>query len=205
MTLRAHELTRVVAGRTLFSSLDLEVQPGQCLVVSGPSGIGKSVLLRALAWLDPIQAGAVSLGGRSPAEWGVPEWRRRVSYVAQTPPILPGTPAEWWRVLGGLEYRRELELASPWSMLPAWGLDESLRDQTWASLSVGERQRVHLAIALGSRPDVLLLDEPTSALDPCSTEAVEASLVGRTTVWVTHDPNQADRVADVRLQVGTGS
>ncbi|MFT4624961.1 MAG: ABC-type iron transport system FetAB ATPase subunit [Myxococcota bacterium] len=182
--------------RVLFDGLDLAVNDGEVLVVRGPSGSGKSRLLRLLAWLDPPTVGSVTLDGRTPAEWGPSVWRTRVAYVQQSAPALHGTPADALRRIHGLAavHPKPVDPADL-ALADAW-------DRPWSELSGGERQRAHLLLALATGPQVLLLDEPTSALDPQSTAAVEALVAGRTAVWVTHDLAQTGRVANAVLELG---
>jgi putative ABC transport system ATP-binding protein len=168
---------------------------GECLVVQGPSGAGKSLLLRALADLDPNQ-GEVTLDGCSRAEFSGPAWRALVGYV----PAEPG----WWAERVGEHF---LE----WSSVPAarLGLAPDKGAQPVVQCSTGERQRLALLRALERRPRVLLLDEPTSALDRASTLAVEQLVVeacagGMGVVWVSHDPDQAERLSPRRLLVERG-
>jgi len=177
------------------------VAGGDVLVVRGPSGCGKTCLLRLLAWLDAPDEGRVTLGERGPADIGAPWWRRRVAYVPQTPPALQGTPAEFLARVG--TFRTGNARRDPVGIAEGWGLPPSTWDQPWSRLSGGERQRALLALGLCGDPEVLLLDEPTSALDDEATAAVEATLSGRTAVWVTHDAAQADRVATNVLELGT--
>jgi len=199
-SLRARGLALSFSGRVLFGGLDVSVPAGAVLGISGPSGSGKTSLLRVLACLDRPDAGRVSLDGRAPEEIGVPEFRRRVAYVAQTPTVFPGTPEDLraevasWRHTGA-------EVEDPAALASGWGLPADAWTRRWSALSGGERQRIALALALSRDPDVLLLDEPTSALDPSATAAVEATLTGRTAVWVSHDADQLARVASARLEL----
>jgi ABC-type iron transport system FetAB ATPase subunit len=189
----AQDLAAAAGGRALFAGLALRLDEGERLVVRGPSGCGKTTLLRMLAGLLP-GSGPVRLGGRAPAEWGFAAWRAEVTYVAQRPPALPGTPAEHAAVVARLHAQRGRAGDDPRAIAAAWGLPAAAWDQRWGSLSGGEQQRAALAIAVARRPSVLLLDEPTSALDPASAAAVEATLRTRRVVWVAHDPGVAVRI-----------
>ena len=90
--LTARDLCRSIGDRTLFAGVDVDLAEGATLFVRGPSGSGKTLFLRLLAWLDPGE-GEVRLDGRTPAEWGVPQWRRQIAYMTQQPPVMPGTPS----------------------------------------------------------------------------------------------------------------
>ncbi len=195
MKFRARGLRRSFPGRTLFSELDLELAEGEVVAIRGPSGAGKTQLLRQLAGLDPLEAGLLELEGRTPEEWGAQAWRAEVQYVPQQAPVLPGTPREFAASLTRLRVQRERAGDDPLELAATWGLSASEWDQPWRSLSVGERQRALLAVLLARRPRVLLLDEPTASLDPESVGAVESSLAASTCVWVTHHPEQAARMA----------
>ncbi len=200
--LRGRGLRRTVGTRTLWNDLALDAVPGATLVVSGPSGSGKTLLLRALAGLDPIESGEVTLDGRSAMEMGWSTWRRSVVFVAQDPPVHPGTPRDLWDRIAGLSSQARRDLGSPQSVAEGWGLVPGAWERSWTELSGGERQRAALAMAVASRPAVLLLDEPTSALDPDAAGAVEATLRDRTCVWVTHDREQGERVGAATLTLG---
>lgn len=193
MTFTAEGLARRIGERTLFRDVDLRLEPGETVVVRGPSGSGKSELLRTLAWLREPDAGTLRLDGRTPAQWGAPAWRARVSYVPQSPPAVLRTPAQAAERVASLAERPEAP-DDPRALAAEWGLADGTWDQPWSELSGGERQRAWLAIVLARKPAVLLLDEPTSALDAEAAGAVEASLGPRTKVWVTHDAEQAARL-----------
>ncbi len=198
----ARGLRRSIAGRTLFEDVSLELATGEVVAVRGPSGVGKTQLLRQLAGLDPLESGELSLDGRGPEEWGPQAWRAEVQYVPQVAPVLAGTPREFAASVSRLRVQRGREGDEPLELARAWGLGEAEWDKEWRSLSVGERQRALLAVLLARRPRVLLLDEPTASLDPGSVGAVEASLAASTCVWVTHHADQAARMATRVLELG---
>lgn len=201
--LAAERLARNVGGRTLFSDLSLAVGRGEVLGLRGASGSGKSQLLRVLAWLVPFQ-GRLSLDGVDAQTAGPMLWRTRVHYVAQHPSSPAPTPQAHWTLVKSFAARRALEADDPVILAQTWGLDRATWSQPWEELSGGERQRAALAMALATRPQVLLLDEPTSALDADAVAAVERSLAGMTAVWVSHDQTQLDRVAAHCLDLGSG-
>ena len=169
----------------------------ECIAVRGSSGSGKTLLLRAIADLDPNE-GVVTLDSRSRTETPAPEWRRSVCYV----PAEPG----WWAETVGAHFP---DWSDATSLVETLGLPVSARDWPISRLSTGERQRFALIRALLLRPRVLLLDEPTSGLDPDGVAAVEAEVfkhlaTGAGALWVTHDAAQSDRVASRCLSVEQG-
>ena len=136
------------------------------------------------------------------------EWRRKVLYVPQTKVDIPGTPLDLvkkissfrvWGHLSGEPIGRELK-DSMIHLASSWGLNNSLLDADWKTLSGGESQKVLLALALASRPKVILLDESTSAMDPTSKIQLEKSIqehcakFGMCAIWVTHDEGQTERI-----------
>jgi putative ABC transport system ATP-binding protein len=174
--------------------------------VAGPSGSGKSSMLRLLNRLADPGSGTVLYEGCDVRERDPLELRREVCLVPQLPALLAGT------VEDNIRFAAELAGCEPDvpQLLDLAGLDRSFASRIAAKLSVGEQQRAMLARALALQPRVLLLDEPTSALDEDARGAVEATLsdlrqrVNVSTVIVTHDLAQARRMADwvVRLSEG---
>jgi ABC-type Fe3+/spermidine/putrescine transport system ATPase subunit len=168
---------------------------GQLTALLGPSGCGKTTLLKVLAGLLPA-AGSVRFDGEEMA--GVAAEKRQVAMVFQKPLLFPHLDVQG-NVEFGLKMRGRVEDVTP--MLALTGVDALARRRV-SELSGGQEQRVALARALVTRPRVLLLDEPFSALD----EALRAqmrTLVRRlqrelktTTVFVTHDQDEASLVAD---------
>ena len=179
------------------SAVSFDVADGECVVVRGPSGAGKTLLLRALADLDPND-GSVELDGEARAAMAAPDWRRRVTYVAAEP--------GWWAETVAAHFSDWPAAAPPAAAL---GLPDECRGWPVARLSTGERQRLGLVRAAILAPRILLLDEPTSGLDDDATKSVE-DLVGTHmahgagVLWVTHDETQARRLARRCLEVRGG-
>jgi putative ABC transport system ATP-binding protein len=175
----------------------LELAPGECVAVRGPSGAGKTLLLRALADLDPNR-GEVTLDGQARSVMSAPRWRRLVTYFAAEP--------AWWADTVGAHFD-DWDAAAP--MVVALGLPEDCRDWMVARASTGERQRLSLARGLAHGPRVALLDEPTSGLDEDARRRAEQLLLERVAaglgaLWVTHDDAQARRVAERCLRIEHG-
>jgi ABC-type multidrug transport system ATPase subunit len=171
--------------------LDVAVGAGKCLAISGRSGVGKSLLLRMIADLDPHD-GEAWLDGFARSRLSGPQWRRQVIYCA--------ADSGWWHDIVGSHFAP----VPPLALAARLGLASGIFAQAVRLCSTGERQRLSLLRALVLEPRVLLLDEPTGPLDPESTRMVEevlrARLLGGTSiVIVTHDQAQADRLADQRL------
>jgi spermidine/putrescine ABC transporter ATP-binding subunit len=197
-------------------SLDLRVAPGEFVALLGPSGCGKTTTLRAIAGLVRPDRGQVIVGGRVMND--VPVHRRGLGLVAQNYALFPHmTVLE--NVTFGLRMRRTpaAEVARRVREALATVQLAGLEDRYPRQLSGGQQQRVALARCLVVEPDVLLLDEPLGALDKKLREAMQVELkalqrqVGITTIFVTHDQEEAltmsDRIAVMhqgRLQqVGT--
>ncbi|KAI9208676.1 putative ATP-binding cassette transporter [Polychytrium aggregatum] len=185
-------------------SLRFETSPS-VLVVRGPSGTGKTTLLKCLAQLVPYDSGVVSLDDQQPDQLGIPRWRSLIQYVPQRPPVFPGTPLEFVETLSGFASQKpKRNCLDPVTIGESWDLSPSAWSKQWSELSGGEIQRVALAIAVSRQPTVLLLDEPTSALDAATCQKVEATLKSHTCIWITHDPAQEERVATASLLLERG-
>jgi len=206
--LRAENLGRSVLGKILVADASFEVRKGETLVIVGPSGSGKSSLLRLLNRLDEPSNGSVYLDGVDYRQIEPRELRRRVGMVTQRPFLFPGTVAT--NLQFGPQQRGEtLNEGRIEKLLSGVGLaGYSSRDV--ANLSGGEAQRVSFARTLANSPEILLLDEPTSALDDDSKHGVEVLItqIGREQgipcVLVTHDVAQAGRLAQRVLMLEAG-
>ncbi len=192
-------------GKLVLDGLTATLPEGaSCL--AGPSGSGKSTVLRLLNRLSDPGEGSVRYLGGDVRERDPLGLRREVQLVPQLPALLDGTVEDNVRFAASLG---ELE-PNVGRLLDLAGLDESFAARDASKLSVGEQQRAMFARALALEPKVLLLDEPTSALDGVARDVVEAALIdmrarlGISTVLVTHDLDQARRMADwvVRIEAG---
>ena len=199
-------VTATRAGRVVFEGLRADLAEGATGIV-GPSGVGKSTLLRLLNRLADPSAGTVRYRGRDLREHDVLKLRREVGLVPQLPALLEGTVAD--NVLFGPRLaKRDADVAGS---LRLAGLDPAFEPRRADALSVGEQQRVMLARTLALQPSVLLLDEPTAALDDTSKAAIERTLrdlrerLGLSFVLVTHDLDQAARLADRVLVLEPGA
>jgi putative ABC transport system ATP-binding protein len=186
--------------RSAFAGpFELNLGKGACAAITGPSGSGKSLLLRMIADLDPNE-GQIWLHGRERASMPAPEWRRQATYVS--------AESGWWAdmVIEHFPANTRSEIAILSARL---GVRADLLDAPVAQLSTGEKQRLSLVRALLQNPPVLLLDEPTGPLDEESVTQVEALLqeriaAGTSILLVTHDPRQAERLGVQRYRMVAG-
>lgn len=189
---------------TQAGPFSFDVPAGKCLVITGLSGSGKSVLLRMIADLAP-HMGDAALNGHLCSTMQAHHWRRQVVYL----PAEPG----WWsdRATDHVPDDKATR-----ELMKKTGLRPELLNDPLHRLSTGERQRLALVRALRLAPAVLLMDEPCSALDKETTLMVEAVIheslqQGTAIVLVSHDPAQSMRVADLHRElvrgqfIGTGA
>ncbi len=197
--LRTEHLGRDVAGKRILDDINLEVAEGEVLAITGPSGSGKSSLLRLMNRLDEPTTGTVYFSGVDYRTLPPAELRRRIGLVMQTAFLFPGTVEENVG-FGPGQQNQPISGQSVSELLAQVGL-EGFAGREVQNLSGGEAQRVALARALANSPVVLLLDEPTSALDEDSKSGIEQlirEIVDSrrlTCVIVTHDLQQAGRMA----------
>jgi putative ABC transport system ATP-binding protein len=206
--LATEHLTRVAGGKTLVEDVTVQVEQGEVLAVTGPSGSGKSSFLRLLNRLDEPTGGVVLVDGIDYRQVAPRDLRRKVGMVTQRAFLFPGTVADNLR-FGPRQRGVALSDEQVSDLLSRVGLTGyDTRDV--ANLSGGESQRVSLARALANSPSVLLLDEPTAALDAAARSGIEsliADIVRETRVtclMVTHDTAQAGRMAERIMLIEAG-
>ena len=219
IVIQIHDLLIQRNGRAALQVDSLEIPRGETLTVVGPNGAGKSTLLLALARLLQPAQGEIVYAGKPLKEWNELDYRRRISFVFQSPLLMDMTVEQ--NVALGLKFRgvsREETRARVAKWMKQLGV-ESLGKRRAGQLSGGEAQRVSLARAFVLDPELLLLDEPFSALDPPSRSRLLEDLATLlqetqcTAVFVTHNLAEAAEmshrmaviIGGVLRQVGTAN
>ncbi|KEY60343.1 ABC transporter ATP-binding protein [Serratia sp. DD3] len=204
-------------GHIALHPLDLDISPGETLVLLGPSGCGKTTTLRIISGLEsPDQGGEVWFGDRNVTE--LPIEKRNVGMVFQNYALFPNLNVAQ-NVAYGLKIHRlpEAQIRQRVAEMLEMVDLSALAERPIQALSGGQKQRVSLARAMAARPKVLLFDEPLAALDAKLRERLRVDIgqllntLGITAVYVTHDQQEAmalgDRVAILQhgriAQIGT--
>ena len=183
-------------GKAVLRGVSLSLAVGQTAWLSGPSGGGKSSLLRLINRLAEPTGGSIFLAGRPLSDYPPTLLRRRAALLPQTPVILPGSVGHNLRLAFGFKAASGHPLPTDdrlRRLLAGLGLEELSLEQPVNGLSLGQKQRLALARLILLEPELLLLDEPVSALDPESRELVERAAgeqaaQGRAVLLVSHHP-----------------
>ena len=212
-SIQMRDVVKIYPGSTVHAldDFNLDIKPGEMVVLLGGSGCGKSTALRSLAGLEDIQGGRIMVGGQDVT--GVPVNKREMAMVFQAYSLFPHMTAlenvEFGLEVRGMGKAERRKIAM--EQLELVGLADQAKKYT-QQMSGGQQQRVALARALVRDPDILILDEPTSNMDNASEplSALDAKVrvqlrdqirriqltTGTTTVFVTHDQEEALAVAD---------
>lgn len=202
-SIQMRDVVKIYPGSTVHAldDFNLDIKPGEMVVLLGGSGCGKSTALRSLAGLEDIQGGRIMVGGQDVT--GVPVNKREMAMVFQAYSLFPHMTAlenvEFGLEVRGMGKAERRKIAM--EQLELVGLADQAKKYT-QQMSGGQQQRVALARALAVKPRVLLLDEPLSALDAKVRVQLRDQIrriqltTGTTTVFVTHDQEEALAVAD---------
>lgn len=203
--IKVEKLVKTFGENTVLKEIDLEVTPGEVVVIIGPSGSGKSTFLRCLNLLEQPTGGKITFEGNDLLAKGVKidQIRQKMGMVFQSFNLFPHKTVLENLTISPIKVKQQEQAAAEETakgLLEQVGLAEKA-DSYPSSLSGGQQQRVAIARALAMDPDVMLLDEPTSALDPEMVGEVLTVMQalaekGMTMVVVTHEMGFAKEVAD---------
>jgi phospholipid/cholesterol/gamma-HCH transport system ATP-binding protein len=215
--IRIERLYKRLGGQQVLRGAELEVARGEILTLLGPSGTGKSVLLKHIIGLIQPDAGDVYVDGRSVGKASYSELaalRRRMGYVFQDGALLDSlTIRENLRLALADETdarspaRAERRIAETLALV---NLDESVLDKRPNEVSGGMRKRVGVARAIINHPEIILYDEPTAGLDPQNVALIDDLILrtrdrfGATSVVITHDLGSVRRIADQVVLLNQG-
>ena len=222
--IEARNLTRRAPGQGawLFQGISLSLHEGDQLALRGPSGSGKSVVLRAIALLDACDEGDVLWQGAPIEAAAVPAYRQKVIYLPQRSAMLPGSVADNLRLpfAFAASAGKSYDEAQAGSWFARLGRGDDFLTKNARDLSGGEAQLVALVRALQLAPQVLLLDEATSALDAQTATSFQQLVttwaadrpsgvdhglpLGRALVWVTHDEKQRVSLSNRVVNISRG-
>ncbi|RGP36282.1 sulfate/molybdate ABC transporter ATP-binding protein [Pseudotabrizicola alkalilacus] len=213
MTIAISSLTKSFGPTAVLRGIDLSINDGELVALLGPSGSGKTTLLKIIAGLDWPDAGGLVVNGQN---WlDLPAQKRRIGFVFQHYALFPHMTVRD-NIAFGLSVRPRAErpgksvIAAKVTELLALLQIPHLADRYPTQLSGGQRQRVALGRALAIEPAVLLLDEPFGALDAAIRRDLRRWLrevhqqTGSTTLFVTHDQEEAFELADRVVVMGEG-
>ena len=223
--LTIQNLGRQVSDRWLWRGVSFELTAGERLGLVAPSGAGKTLLLRSMVLLDPVQEGQITFRGKALHHWTLPVLRRQMVYLPQRATAFAGTVQENLQRVMQLQANRDSsprpDAVDPEAQVEGT-LEKNQRILDWLQqlgrgpdflhrqaqqLSGGETQLLALVRALQLDPEVLLLDEPTASLDADTTLQVEALLNTwlqrgqRACVMTSHDRHQIDRFTTRQLDL----
>jgi phospholipid/cholesterol/gamma-HCH transport system ATP-binding protein len=215
--IRFSHVKKAFGPKVIYSDLTFDVRKGEVLTIMGPSGVGKSVLLKMLIGLLSTDDGSIEFDGREVTKMSEADLtvvRRRIAYLFQGAALFDslsvgenvayGLNEQFWNTMSHDEIAQRVEQS-----LEAVGLPgvEGMRP---SDLSGGMRKRVALARTLALQPEVILYDEPTTGLDPINTGRINNLIngikktLGLTSIVVTHDMGTAFTVSDRLVMLRSG-
>ncbi|HVH47275.1 MAG TPA: ABC transporter ATP-binding protein [Labilithrix sp.] len=212
-----HRLKKAFGSKVIYTDLEFAIRRGETVTILGPSGSGKSVMLKMLIGLLTVDSGEILFDGRDVtkmSERELYEVRRRVAYLFQGAALFDslsvgenvayGLREQNWNTMSDEEIRRRVAQSLESVGLPG------IQEMRPSDLSGGMKKRVGLARTLALQPEVLLYDEPTTGLDPINTARINNLIrgikraLGLTSVVVTHDMGTAFSVSDRIVMIGKG-
>ncbi len=200
-------------GRVLFKDLSLTFQPGRFYLIKGPSGMGKSSLLKLMNRIEDPRDGTILFKGRPLAEYQPQVLRRLILYIQQTPVVINGSVKD--NLLLPFTFKNNSNLTKPddnklYEFIKEFHLNKINLGDNAQNLSVGQLQRICIIRGLLLSPEVILLDEPTSALDEESCRIVESNTsrlcreFDQTIIMVSHKKFDPGQIRPIVLELADG-
>ncbi|HIW12846.1 MAG TPA: betaine/proline/choline family ABC transporter ATP-binding protein [Candidatus Salinicoccus stercoripullorum] len=198
-------LTKVYGGKTkAVDDLSIEIEDGEFVAFIGTSGSGKTTALRMLNRMIEPTEGVVSINGRDTKKMDPVQLRRKIGYVLQQIGLLPHMTIKENIVLVPklLKWSQEKKDEKAKELIRLVDLPESFLDRYPSELSGGQQQRIGVVRALAAEQDIILMDEPFGALDPITRDTLQDLVkelqkkLGKTFIFVTHDMDEAIKLAD---------
>jgi ABC-type multidrug transport system ATPase subunit len=193
-------LSKTLQQTPILNNITFDIKKGEIVTIVGPSGGGKTTLLRCLNRLIEVDNGTITFDNKQITEYVPSELRKNMVLVPQESVMFPGTVKE--NIGLALKIHNTYNKTHILQSLTDTGLPKKFLKKKAQQLSGGEKKRVSLARALALTPKMLLLDEPTAGIDPKNINTVEQRIISftkqrnLTVLWVTHDVEQAKRVSD---------
>lgn len=200
-----HGVTKEFKGNAVLSDISMDLRDGELTVLIGPSGCGKTTTLKMINRLIPPTKGEILIDGKNINEIDKVKLRRNIGYVIQQDGLFPHmTIRQNIELIQRLEKQDDQAVTdNTLRLMKMVDLDpDDFLDRYPTELSGGQRQRIGVIRALANDPDIILFDEPFSALDPVTRSSLQDELlelqekVGKTMIFVTHDMDEAIKIAD---------
>lgn len=203
-----HGVSKRFGPKTVLDGIDLDVMPGESLVVIGGSGSGKSVLIKCILGLLTPEAGSITIDGANAIGM---HGRKREKILSKFGMLFQGgalfdSLSVWQNVAFGLIEARGMAKAEAREIaiekLARVGLDSDVAELRPDELSGGMQKRVGLARAIATEPEIIFFDEPTTGLDPIMADVINDLItecvqdLGATTITITHDMSSVRKIAD---------
>lgn len=192
--LKIEDASIAYGGIEIFSGLNVHINKGEIICISGESGSGKTSLINAIMGFVPLKVGKIIVDNLLLSEYTIEEIRRKIAWIPQELAL----PCEWVSEMIKLPFELKSNRGTEFSKEKLFNafrelnLEEKLFDKRVNEISGGQRQRIMIAVAALLNKPLLIVDEPTSALDACSGEKVLNFLSlmaqqGTTVLAVSHD------------------
>jgi len=203
-----HNISFIDEENVILNNISFQIEEGDFVSIVGPSGGGKSTLLKMCCHLISPSSGAITYKREDISKIDVVSLRKEIAYCFQMPYLFGNT------VMDNLSFpysirNKKIDMDRIYSLFSIFNMDKDFLNKKILNLSGGEKQRIALIRTLLFEPKVLLLDEVTSALDVENTLIVETVVrdlnkKGVTILWITHNPEQSKKYANKILTLENG-